>query len=89
MNVSLTPELEKFVQTKVREGLYTSASEVVRDGLRLLTERDEERQAKLASLRQHVGEGLAELDQAQGVPGPEVFASLRARRAARIGGADA
>jgi antitoxin ParD1/3/4 len=41
MNVSLTPELEKLVQEKVKSGLYHSASEVIRDALRLLQERDE------------------------------------------------
>ena len=38
MNVSLTPELERFVQEKVHSGRYTSASEVVREALRLLEE---------------------------------------------------
>jgi antitoxin ParD1/3/4 len=33
MNVSLTPKLEAFVQEKVASGLYTSASEVIRDAL--------------------------------------------------------
>ena len=41
MNVSLTPELEKFVDGKVESGLYNNASEVVREGLRLLKEHDE------------------------------------------------
>ena len=36
MNVSLTPELERFVQGRVESGLYNNASEVVREGLRLL-----------------------------------------------------
>jgi antitoxin ParD1/3/4 len=36
LNVSLTPELEKFVNQKVKSGMYHSASEVIRDGLRLL-----------------------------------------------------
>ncbi len=36
MNVSLTPELDEFVNAKVSSGLYNSASEVVREGLRLL-----------------------------------------------------
>ncbi|MBM3599471.1 MAG: type II toxin-antitoxin system ParD family antitoxin [Alphaproteobacteria bacterium] len=40
MNVSLTPTLEKFVRRKVASGLYNNASEVVRDGLRLLAERE-------------------------------------------------
>lgn len=80
MNVSLTPELEKFVQQKVDQGLYSTASEVVRDGLRLLTEREQEREAKLVALRQAVGEGVAELKQGRGVAGKEAFAAVRARR---------
>jgi len=42
MNVSLTPELEEMVNEKVRGGLYQTASEVVREGLRLLKQRDDE-----------------------------------------------
>jgi putative addiction module CopG family antidote len=41
MNVSLTPELEKLVQKKVQTGRYTSASEVIREALRLMEPRDE------------------------------------------------
>ena len=41
MNVSLTPELEKMVGEKVKSGLYNSASEVVRESLRLLKEQDD------------------------------------------------
>lgn len=40
MNVSLTPRLEDFVRRKVESGLYNNASEVMREGLRLLIERD-------------------------------------------------
>jgi antitoxin ParD1/3/4 len=42
MNVSLTPELEELVNEKVRSGLYQTASEVVREALRLLKLRDDE-----------------------------------------------
>ena len=42
MNVSLTPELEELVNEKVRSGLYHTASEVVREALRLLKQRDDE-----------------------------------------------
>ena len=40
MNVSLTPQLEDFVRRKVESGLYNNASEVIREGLRLLIEKD-------------------------------------------------
>ena len=52
MNVSLTPELEKLVNEKVRGGLYQTASEVVREALRLLKQRDDEaRRADQRALR--------------------------------------
>jgi putative addiction module CopG family antidote len=40
MNVSLTAELEKYVRRKVASGLYNNASEVIREALRLLVERE-------------------------------------------------
>ncbi len=40
MNVNLTSQLEDFIHSKVKSGLYNSASEVVRDALRLLEEQD-------------------------------------------------
>lgn len=58
MNVNLTPHLEEMVRQKVSSGLYTSASEVVREALRLMDEQDHLRAAKLAQLRQDVRAGL-------------------------------
>ena len=40
MNVSLTPALERFIRRQVASGLYNNASEVVRESLRLLLDRD-------------------------------------------------
>ena len=51
MNVSLTPELERLISEKVDSGLYQTASEVVRDALRLLQERDHERERLRADVR--------------------------------------
>ena len=59
MNVSLTPELEKLVQEKVASGLYNSASEVIRESLRLLHERDRVREIRLEELRKEIQKGLA------------------------------
>lgn len=55
MNVSLGERWEKFVETTVREGRYSSASEVVREGLRLV----EEREAKLIALRETLNASIA------------------------------
>jgi antitoxin ParD1/3/4 len=73
MNVSLTPELERWVATKVEDGRYKSASEVVREGLRLLQEREEERGARLAALRRDIQLGVDQLDRGEGVDGEEAF----------------
>jgi antitoxin ParD1/3/4 len=62
MNVSLTPELEQIVNFKVKSGLYNSASEVVREGLRLLQQRDELRELKLEALRTEIQKGVDDLE---------------------------
>lgn len=62
MNVSLTPELERLINRKVKSGHYGSASEVVRESLRLLEERDQLRQLRLDQLRQEVARGVEQLD---------------------------
>ena len=59
MNVSLTPELEKYVSQKVESGLYNSASEVVRQALRLLVAQDTEQQVKLEALQAAVQDGVS------------------------------
>ena len=58
MNVSLTPELEKYVSEKVESGLYHSASEVIREGLRLLKDQDALRKVRLYEVRQQIQEGM-------------------------------
>ncbi len=58
MNVSLTKELEQLVNDKVRSGRYLSASEVVREALRLLEERDRLRRLHLEELRKEIRKGL-------------------------------
>ena len=62
MNVSITPQLEDLIRAKVESGLYQSASEVVREGLRLLEERDRLRAMRLAELKAKIRAGV---DQAE------------------------
>jgi antitoxin ParD1/3/4 len=79
MNVSLTPELERLVQEKVSSGLYNSASEVVREALRLLHERDELRKMRLEALRREIAKGVEAADRGELVASEEVFEALRHR----------
>ena len=76
MNISLTPELEKFVQDKVASGRYHTASEVIREGLRLLEGQEQLREVKLIALREEIQKGLAS---GQSIPGETVFQELRTK----------
>jgi antitoxin ParD1/3/4 len=68
MNVSLTPQLENYVKQKVATGMYNSVSEVMREALRLLEERDAIKEMKLEALRRDLQEGIDELDRGEGSP---------------------
>jgi antitoxin ParD1/3/4 len=66
MNVSLTPELETLINEKVKSGNYNSASEVVREALRLLKEQDELKQIRRDELRCEVMKGVEEIRRGEG-----------------------
>jgi len=76
MNVSLTPELEEFVSAKVQSGRYNSASEVVREALRLLEEHDQARASRLAEFNGEIGRRLAALDRGEVVHPAEARSRL-------------
>jgi antitoxin ParD1/3/4 len=76
MNVSLTPELEQLVHEKVKSGRYLSASEVVREGLRLLEERDRLHQLRLSELQQELTIGVQQADRGELIEADDVFAEL-------------
>ncbi|HEX4321854.1 MAG TPA: type II toxin-antitoxin system ParD family antitoxin [Acidobacteriaceae bacterium] len=71
-NVNLTEELDSFVLSKVKDGRYENASEVVRASLRLLEREEREYEAKLTALRAAIEEGMA-----SGIAEGDVFARLR------------
>jgi antitoxin ParD1/3/4 len=65
MNISLTPELEKIVQTKVSSGHYNNASEVIRDALRLMIKEDAKAMSYDDWVRQEVLKGIASADRGE------------------------
>src|SRR5262249_47204500 len=71
-NVSLTPELEEFVTAGVRSGRYQSTSEVVREGLRLLQDRD----GAVEEVRGRIAVGLEQAHRGELLDGAQVFDEL-------------
>lgn len=65
MNISLTPELNALVKSKVASGMYNNASEVIREALRLLHEQDELRALKLELLKKELYVGLEALERGE------------------------
>lgn len=79
MNVSLTPNLEKYINQKLEEGLYSSASEIVREGLRLLIDQDMHHQEKIRELNKQINLGLTQLSHGEGLSGKDVFHEIRVK----------
>jgi antitoxin ParD1/3/4 len=88
MNVSLTPELKRWVEERVASGQYTSASEVVREALRLFFRYDAAQASEIAQLNERIAEGLAQLDRGEGIAGEKARRQSHARLTARLAAAD-
>ena len=71
-NIHLTDHLYRFIEAEVGSGRYSNASEVVREGLRLMERRKQEEQAKLKWLRGAVKEALDQMDRGQGIEFPSI-----------------
>jgi len=68
MNVSLSRQLQGFIEKKVRTGRYQTASEVVREGLRLIEDRDTQRALQLRRLRAEIQVGLDQIEKGHVAP---------------------
>ncbi len=84
LNVSLTPELEQFVQDRVGTGRYQTASEVVREGLRLLEMQERDRDAAHDALKGKLKRAAAQASCGEVVDGEDFIDQLLARLAGKI-----
>ena len=82
MNVSLGNKWEEYVEEKVKSGDFQTASEVLREGLRLLEEKDFLKRvsvSSLAELKLKLEEGVASLNGGKGIDAEEAFSKIRQR----------
>lgn len=77
LNVSLTPELEAYIASKVESGNYVSASEVVREGLRLLQAADDAKLRWIVEAREKVERGWQQAQEGKFVDGEEAMSRIR------------
>ncbi|MES3023937.1 MAG: type II toxin-antitoxin system ParD family antitoxin [Pseudomonadota bacterium] len=82
MNINLTPQLKQMVRAKVASGMYTSASEVVREALRLMNEKDQLHAARLKRLCHDIQEGGESVEAIPWDPA-EIKRMARTRRLAK------
>ncbi len=77
VNISLTPELNAFLQSRVSSGRYQTSSEVVREALRLLERQERNREEALQELKAKLERGAAQADRGELIDGDVVFDELR------------
>lgn len=77
LTVTLTPELEAFIQERVASGRFATAGEAVREGLQLLEEREHERDLALTELRQEIQIGVEQAKADRLSDGRAFFEDLR------------
>lgn len=83
MNVNLGTVFDQFVADLLASGEYQTQSEIVREALRLLKEREELKRLRIAEIRKAIAIGSAEAERGEFIDGKEAFAAIRKRSAER------
>jgi antitoxin ParD1/3/4 len=81
ISITLTPEMNRMIQKRVKAGDFASSSELIREALRVWQAREQEHQEKLAGIRARIKASMD--DPRPSVPATEVFERLRVRHEAR------
>jgi len=76
VNISLTPELDAFLQSRVRSGRYQTTSEVVREAIRLLERQERDREESFQQLKMKLERGAAQAERGELIDGDQVFDEL-------------
>ncbi len=77
MNISLTPELEQYIQKKLDSGLYTSVSEVIRESLRMMYTHDNLQKNQIEQLNQAIELGMEQLNTGNKIPASDAYKKMK------------
>jgi antitoxin ParD1/3/4 len=86
LTITLTPELQKFVEDRVGGGLFASASDLICEGLRRLEAQELDADAAFSELKQKLERAAAQAEHGELLDGEQVMARLRAKLEARRAG---
>ena len=84
MTIKLRPELEQLIQKDIERGAYQSVEQFVERAIQLLHEEEHLLQESKAAIHAAIGEGLAQLDRGEGIPGDLSRSRLQEKKAAWI-----
>lgn len=82
MSISLTPELEQFIQSQIASGKYASTEEVIIAGIKLLEERERIYKGRFEELKREIAIGVEQLEHGERIDGREVIEKLRQKNQA-------
>jgi antitoxin ParD1/3/4 len=82
MSISLTPELEQFIQSQVASGKYTSTEEVIIAGIKLLEERENIYKGRFEELKREIAIGVEASERGEVIDGREVIEKIRLKNQA-------
>jgi antitoxin ParD1/3/4 len=88
MNISLSSEIEKFIESQVESGKYPSAEEVIVAGIRLLEERERIYKGRFEELKKEIMLGVEASERGEVVDGETVFSQLQQKLQQRRDRAD-
>ncbi|OIO05904.1 MAG: hypothetical protein AUJ52_13025 [Elusimicrobia bacterium CG1_02_63_36] len=83
MNANLGPAFDKFVGKLLASGLYQSQSEIIREGLRLLKEREDMKSLRVQEFRKELSVGIEQADRGRFVDGEKAFQKIRKKSRGR------
>ena len=84
MTIELRPEMERLIQKDIERGGYQSVEQFIERAIQLLHDEEHLLQENREAIHNAIGEGLAQLDRGEGVPGDVSRASLQSKKAAWI-----